>query len=258
VDSYFTGLALADINGPLIRNIVSLRCSEELFDDLSDDPEDWAIAQQAELNAKPPTYTSPVPIIRRPFEESAWMEAIEFPFRQFTASRYSDGSYGVWYGADTAETSVYETVYHWRYGLLADAGFDGLVRTGKHESITSERKIYRVHCHAALLDLRPRVDRYPELIDPENYGFTQNIGARIHAEGHPGLTTRSARCTGYLCSFQSLCTVQTSHPKLPHLSAQRARSGRLPRRHRAARPLIHHPLKTDSDTCSQVIKFAHG
>nr|WP_226824310.1 RES family NAD+ phosphorylase [Acidithiobacillus caldus] len=180
----------------MIRNIVSLRCSEELFDDLSDDPEDWAIAQQAELNAKPPTYTSPVPIIRRPFEESAWMEAIEFPFRQFTASRYSDGSYGVWYGADTAETSVYETVYHWRYGLLADAGFDGLVRTGKHESITSERKIYRVHCHAALLDLRPRVDRYPELIDPENYGFTQNIGARIHAEGHPGLTTRSARCTG--------------------------------------------------------------
>lgn len=196
MEDFFDGICLVAVHADLIRNIISLRESEHLFDDLSDDPGDWAIAQQAESKAKPPTYTSPTPILHRPFEEAAWMDAVEFPFRRWTVSRYSDGSYGVWYGADTLETSVYETAYHWRHGLLADAGFDALVSSDQRENITSDRKIYRVHCKAALLDLRPLVKEHSALIDPNSYHFTQSIGARIHTEGHPGLVTQSARCFG--------------------------------------------------------------
>ena len=196
MDSFFDGLSLADVHQTLIRNIISLRASEDLFDDLSENPEDWPVAQRYEAAAKPHNHISVAPVIDRPFEEAEWYAAIEFPFRHWTASRYSDGSFGIWYGADTVETSVHETVYHWRSRLLRDAGFEQMVIAGERESITGDRVIYGVRCDAALVDLRPRVASFPALVDPENYRFTQPIGARLKMEGHPGLATRSARCEG--------------------------------------------------------------
>ena len=196
VESFFDGLTLADTHQTLIRNIISLRVSEDLFNDLSDNPEDWLVAQRYETAAKPYHYVSQTPAIDRPFEESGWFAAIWFPFKNWTASRYSDGSFGVWYGADTVETSVYETVHHWKARLLRDAGFEQMVISGNRESITVDRLLYGVRCNAALVDLRPRVADYPALVDPESYHFTQPMGARLKAEGHPGLITLSARCVG--------------------------------------------------------------
>ncbi len=196
MDAFFAGLALADVHQDLARNIMSIRISQNLFDDLSDDPADWEVAQQHELATRPPTYESPSPIIDRPFEEAEWLNAIEFPFRNWTASRFCDGSFGIWYGSDRVETTVHETVYHWRNGFLADAGFDVQVSQGVRESITGERKVYWVRCDAALVDLRTKVGKYPDLIHPTRYRLTQAVGARLHHEGHPGLVSRSARCDG--------------------------------------------------------------
>lgn len=196
MDTFFAGLPLADIHQALARNIKSIRVSQDLFDDLSDDPADWRMAQNHELLTKPHHYASTATTINRPFEEADWMGAIEYPFRNWMASRFCDGGFGIWYGADTVETSIHETVYHWRKGVLVDAGFDQLVARGERESITGERKVYWVQCDAALADLRPRVTTYPDLISPDSYLFTQGIGARLKREGHPGLVTRSARCEG--------------------------------------------------------------
>ena len=196
MDAFFAGLPLADVHQDLARNIKSVRISQDLFDDLSDEPADWDAAQRHELATKPPTYASSLPVIERPFEEADWITAIEFPFRNWAASRFCDGSFGIWYGSDTVETSVHETVYHWRSGFLADAGYDKLVSQGTRPSITGERKVYWVRCDAALADLRSRIDRYPDLVHPSRYDFTQSIGARLHREGHPGLVSRSARCEG--------------------------------------------------------------
>ena len=57
-DGIFTRLKLADTHGDLYRNIVSLRVSENLFDDLSDRPEDWqaAIKTLEELSRKLESY----------------------------------------------------------------------------------------------------------------------------------------------------------------------------------------------------------
>lgn len=195
MDAFFAGLPLAEVHQDVARNIKSIRVSQNLFDDLSDDPADWDMAQQHELATKPHTYESPVTMIDRPFEEADWLNAIEFPFRNWAASRFCDGSFGIWYGSDWVETTVHETVHHWR-GFLADAGFDGLVPQGARDSITGERKVYWVRCDAALLDLRTRAGQYPDLIHPTDYRFTQQIGARLHREGHPGFVTPSARCVG--------------------------------------------------------------
>jgi hypothetical protein len=64
---------LADVHQDLARSIKSIRVSQNLFDDLSDDPADWEIAQQHELATKPHTYASPATLIDRPFEEADWL-----------------------------------------------------------------------------------------------------------------------------------------------------------------------------------------
>jgi hypothetical protein len=139
-----------------------------------------------EGQVKPPPYRSRTPLIDRPFEDAQWFNAIAWPFKHWQASRFSDGTYGVWYGSDSVETTVYESVYHWYKGLLCDAGFD-------RQEVIAERKVYWVACGAALLDLRAARNEYPDLLHPSDYSFCQSVGARIHREGHPGLLTPSVR-----------------------------------------------------------------
>jgi len=181
-------LSLLDFREDVFRNIVSLRVSENLFDDLSDDPIDWRTAQAVEAAAMPPAYRSATPAIDRPFEEAEFINAIGYPFAQpnWSRTRFSDGSFGVWYGSRAAETTVYETAYHWVNGLLADAG---LVRDG----MSIERKVYLVRCDAALVDLRAAFSRHPSLRSGHDYVACQAIGRRLNVEGHPGLITGSVR-----------------------------------------------------------------
>lgn len=186
MNQLFAKLALADVRRDMFRNIVSLRQSQDLFDDLTDDPVEWQLAQTVENEVKPPLYHSATPVIHRPFEDAAWFSAIGWPFRHWQASRFSDGSYGVWYGSAALETTVHETVYHWLHGLIADAGFE-------HETVVAERKVYTVACSAVLLDFRKVTTDYPELLHPSDYSFPQAVGARIHHEGHPGILIQSAR-----------------------------------------------------------------
>ena len=189
IENVFAQIALAETHGDLLRNIVSIRVSQNVFDDLSGDPGDWDAAIRLELSTKPPLYASADPIIDRPFEEAHWNDAINYPFKHWMRSRYSDGTYGVWYGADSIETTVHETVHHWHAGFLRDAGFT-------QPGISIERKVYRVRCDAALVDLRPAVARFPSLVDPLDYTLTHQVGAKLHREGHPGLVSKSARGVG--------------------------------------------------------------
>ena len=189
MNSLFESLALADVRQDVARNIVSLVQSQDLFDDLSDDPAAWRLAQQVEDMVKPPPYRSRTPLIDRPFEDAAWFNAIAWPFRHWQASRFSDGSYGVWYGSESVETTVHESAFHWHRGLLADAGFE-------RETVVAERKVYSVTCSAALLDFRQVTAKYPELLHPTDYAYAQVAGARIHREGHPGLLIQSVRRSG--------------------------------------------------------------
>jgi len=205
MDAIFAGLRLADTHCDLYRNIVSLRSQEDQYDDLSANPNDWQQAIELELQTQPATYLSKTPIIHRPFEEAAWEEAIGFPFRGWSRSRYSDGSFGAWYGSDTLETTIHETVYHWRNCLLADAGFN-------EAGITIERRVHLVRCDAALIDLRDRVTQHSMLVSQNDYTFTQQVGARLHREGHPGLVTTSARYAGEVYAVFNSAVLSNPRP----------------------------------------------
>jgi hypothetical protein len=187
VEDLFADLHVVNVQGTVLRNIVSLRVSQNLFDDLSADPAEQRLALQVEDAVKPLNYQSATPIIHRPFEEAEWFNAIGYPFKQWSTSRYSDGSFGVWYGADSLEATVFETAYHWYTGLLADA------EDFSKENVAVERKVYNVECSALLLDLKPQAAAFPTLLHKTDYTFTQQVGARIQREGHPGLLTTSVR-----------------------------------------------------------------
>ena len=58
MNSLFSNLTLSDVHEDLIRNIVSIRESQDLYDDLSDDPNEWEMAQNLEDDVKPPPYGS--------------------------------------------------------------------------------------------------------------------------------------------------------------------------------------------------------
>lgn len=196
MEDLFTGIALTNVRRAVFRNIVSIHHSQDLFDDLSTDPVHQTIAQRLEIETKPASYRSTTPIIHRPFEDvewtNFWFNVIGYPFKNWQSSRFSDGSFGVWYGSDAVETTVHETVHHWVHGLLRDAGF----MTPGSAPIVAERKVYQVDVHAALLNLVPLAKGHPQLVDKVDYTYTQALGAKVHREGHPGLLTASARHAG--------------------------------------------------------------
>ena len=114
--------ANADFHADLVRNIKTIREAQDLFDDLSDDPRDRAVALAAEAEERVPT---PAAVVTRPFDYGTVISH-SFDPSNWQATRYSDARrFGVWYGAAEAETTVYETVFHWHRFLMDNGWVSG-------------------------------------------------------------------------------------------------------------------------------------
>ena len=177
---------VADFHGDLVRNIQTIRVSQDLFDDLAPTAAGQAVAIAAEAAGRIPSES---PLITRPFDYGA---VITYPFASFNGhgTRFSDGlRYGVWYGSLDLETTVYETVYH-RHRFLQDSF------AGEDRVIIGERRVFEVRCDAILLDLRGKESNEAGLIDRRSYAFTQPLGAYLQGQGTNGLLVKSARSAG--------------------------------------------------------------
>lgn len=170
-----------DFDEDAYRNIVSLRKSEDLFDDLTGgDTSMSTIAIEAEAKVKA---NIPLGLIPRGFHYTI---SITYPFENepYLKTRYGNGSYGVWYGALALNTTIHETAFHM---VKEESGIEG--NTGL---IHRERAVYLIHCKALLIDLSGKEAEYPDLVG-QDYGFTQQVGERVRREGHPGLLSPSTR-----------------------------------------------------------------
>jgi hypothetical protein len=118
-----------DFAGPVYRNIVSLRVSANLFDDLVSDARAQEVANAAEMRVR----NRPPGVIERGL---AYSEAIGYPFESDTsvASRYGDGSVRVWYGALDEDCALAETCYH-QIQMLRDI-------EGVERPVTRYRKVW--------------------------------------------------------------------------------------------------------------------
>ncbi len=179
-------LANRSINIDTYRNIVSLRESANLFDELSDDPFDQAVGIKAELETKKDIHPStPAPI----YKGFAYNAAIAHPFltKPFLDTRFGDGSYGVWYGSMKLITTIYETCYHIYRAIVSVEDHPNIVK--------QERAVYTVHCDGILIDFAGKVGDHSELVS-NDYGFCHLIGQKLQKEGHPGIRYASARTEG--------------------------------------------------------------
>ena len=175
-----------DFHDDLVRNIPTIRESQQLFDDLSADPADWDVAIAAEAATRIPT---DAPVVTRPFDYGSVI-SYTFDAAHWQATRFSDGTrYGVWYGSTSVETTVYETAWHW-YRFVCDS-FAALDRV-----VVTDRRAFDVRCDALLIDLRGKERAHPQLVSRTSYAFTQRLGRYVHEQDQNGLLVRSARCGG--------------------------------------------------------------
>jgi hypothetical protein len=101
-------------------------------------------------------------------------------------SRFSDGSYGVYYCAQKLETALSEVRYHQERFLL---------RTGEGP-IRLELRLYLADLDARLVDVR----RLGECHRPDDYGPSRKLGVALRAEGRDGVLYRSLRHESGLCA----------------------------------------------------------
>ncbi|MGD8575170.1 MAG: RES family NAD+ phosphorylase [Gammaproteobacteria bacterium] len=180
----------SDAKGDWHRNIVSLREPVDLFDALADDEAGRQVLLEHEMATKP--YAEPAPALTRPFEQAEMItrvaDAIDWPYAHPNVSRFSDGRFGVWYGAGTLETSIRETAFHFWQDETGNLDLPESTR-----EIHRGRQVFLVECTAALVDLRPLVGNYPDLLHPDDYGFCQALGRQVRDDHLPGLINPSVR-----------------------------------------------------------------
>lgn len=104
-------------------------------------------------------------------------------------SRFSDGSYGVYYAARELDTAIAEVAYH-RARFLA--------RTREAPGEVDMRS-YLAKIDARLVDVRRWSKRRPDLMNPDRYGEAQRFGAARRAEGAAGIVFDSVRRAGGQC-----------------------------------------------------------
>ncbi len=179
----FEGLIekLVDFDDDAFRNIAAI--VEDVFDDLSDDPQDRAFGE-ALLSERKDQQDSESLAIMRPFTYGTSLS--DSPYAAFP-TRFSDGTrYGVWYGSLDLLTSVYETAYHFRRRITD-------MLTAIEEEVVSERRVFLVHVGGLLVDLRNKHHKFPKLLARADYSFTHAVGAYLYDNGQNGLLVESAR-----------------------------------------------------------------
>ena len=166
----------------------------QLFERLTDDPGDWEQLAAIESLTNP-RLRDEIGLIRLvPVEERVSGPGASWVMASFThlnpeGSRFSDGSYGVYYAARELVTAIAETVFHLGrfYAATADPPHAEDMRT------LSGRIDARFH------DLRGGDRLWQSCLDPEDYAASQALGLRLRAGGSNGLVWPSVRHAGGQC-----------------------------------------------------------
>lgn len=98
-------------------------------------------------------------------------------------SRFSDGSYGVYYASDRLEAAIREVAHH-------QARF--LSRT-KEPRTKIELRTYQGSIHCEMYDIR---GKRPRVHDPNSFAEAQRLGEAVRAAGGNGIVYDSVRSPG--------------------------------------------------------------
>ena len=101
-------------------------------------------------------------------------------------SRFSDGTYGVFYAAHSLDTAVAETMHH-RAKFMAATN---------EPAMKLEMRCYRMAVHGRLHDLRKG---WAAMLQPDDYATPQALARELRAAGSDGVVYPSVRHAGGEC-----------------------------------------------------------
>ncbi len=170
------------------RIIRSIYPPADLFEDIAD-PADWELIASAEAKTNPRVRDQVGAIHLVPPERRVTGPGASWAMAPFThvsedrPSRFSAGTYGVYYAGDRFEVALAETVHH--FGLF-------MRRTREPPAMADFRELVG-RLDATLHDLRGD-HRFEAALDPEDWRAAQELGRRLRdAEASDGLVYPSVR-----------------------------------------------------------------
>jgi hypothetical protein len=104
-------------------------------------------------------------------------------------SRFSNGTYGVFYAAQREGTAIAETRYH----------RERFMRATKQERAELDMRVLNVTVKASLHDLRGMRGILPDVYRPDEYTASQLLGGALRAGGSSGVVYDSVRYDGGKC-----------------------------------------------------------
>lgn len=104
-------------------------------------------------------------------------------------SRFTDGSFGVFYAGRTLETAIAETKYH----------REAFLRATSEPRIELDMRVYAVDLDAVLHDIRGMMDTMLGIYDPSSYTASQALAIEIRNSGSSGVAYDSVRKPGGEC-----------------------------------------------------------
>ena len=178
-----------------VRIIRSVFPPIDLFEDIAD-PADWPLLISAEQKTNPRLMETIgnldlVPEGRRVAGPGA--SYLMAPFTHVSPdrpSRFSNGAYGVLYAGDRFEVALLETIHHHQRFMA---------RTHEPAGWTSQFREIVLDVDARLHDLRGGDPAHAAALDPDDYGASQALGARLRAGGSDGVAYPSVRAPGGDC-----------------------------------------------------------
>lgn len=123
-----------------------------------------------------------VPKAERLYGEGSGPIMAAFTHLNPLGSRFSDGSYGVFYAARDKLTAIAETQYHQANFLRATA----------EPPMQLQMRVYHVEVSGRLHDLR-MLDRSDPIYHPDSYAASQSVGRQLRMQGSNGISYASVR-----------------------------------------------------------------
>jgi hypothetical protein len=157
-----------------------------LFEDIAD-PKDWELIASAEAKTNPRVREQIGDLSIVPAEHRVSGPTASYVMAAFThasrdrPSRFSDGSYGVWYCGDRFEVALAETAH--RFELF-------MANTGEPPGDAQYREL-RADIAGSLHDLRS--GDFQSYLDPDSWTASQQFAVPLRAAGADGIVYPSVR-----------------------------------------------------------------
>lgn len=177
------------------RLILSKYPPISLFEDISD-PRDWELLAEAEAVTNPRIYEEIGNLALVPAERRVGGEGASYVMASFThvtpdrASRFTDGTFGAYYAAESVDTAIHEHAFHMARHYARTAEEPGWISQVRELVGTIDRQLtdIRLGDNAALLDP-----------DPDRYAAPQSFAKAERDAGRDGIVYPSVRRAGGEC-----------------------------------------------------------